>query len=73
MKTLPKKIVLLFLTFYQKISALFPRQQCRFLPTCSTYTIEAVQKYGVLKGLKLGLKRILRCHPAHPGGYDPLE
>lgn len=73
MKTLPKQIVLTCLIFYQKVSALFPRQQCRFLPTCSTYTISAVKKYGVIKGLGLGFKRLMHCHPGHPGGYDPLK
>jgi len=46
---------------------------CRFYPTCSTYTYQAIEKYGVLKGCFLGFKRILKCHPFHPGGYDPLK
>ncbi len=45
---------------------------CRFSPTCSEYTIQAIGEYGTTQGLVLGLKRISRCHPWHPGGYDPL-
>jgi len=46
---------------------------CRFYPTCSEYAVQAVEKYGVLKGLYMGIKRVLKCHPFHPGGYDPVE
>lgn len=46
-------------------------QQCRFYPTCSTYFIGAVEKYGAIKGSWRGIMRICRCHPWHPGGYDP--
>lgn len=46
-------------------------QQCRFYPTCSTYFIGAVEKYGALRGSWRGIMRICRCHPWHPGGYDP--
>ncbi len=53
------------------ISPLKPRS-CRFYPTCSTYTLEALRQYGPFKGSYLGIKRILKCHPWHKGGYDPL-
>ena len=67
-----KRILILLVKGYRKfISPLFP-PSCRFRPTCSQYTLEAIEKFGALQGSWLGLKRILRCHPFHPGGYDPV-
>ena len=68
-----KKVLILLIRFYQKaISPLFP-PCCRFVPTCSQYALEAVTKYGALKGGKMAIRRILRCHPFHKGGYDPVD
>ena len=60
------------LRFYQyAISPHFP-PCCRYYPTCSVYAYEAVEEYGICRGLFMALRRLLRCHPFHPGGYDPL-
>jgi hypothetical protein len=77
-----KKLILSLIRFYQKTSffhgyifrVLFLTDRvCRFTPTCSEYTYQAVEKYDSLKGLFLGLKRIIRCHPWSKGGYDALK
>ncbi|MCI7145361.1 MAG: membrane protein insertion efficiency factor YidD [Clostridiales bacterium] len=68
-----KQIMILIIRFYQKfISPLFP-PRCRFYPTCSVYFLQALEKYGFFKGTYLGIRRILKCHPFHEGGYDPLK
>lgn len=66
-----KKFLLFLIKVYQSISKYTP-PVCRFTPTCSEYMRQAIVKYGVLKGVLLGVKRICKCHPFHPGGYDPL-
>ncbi len=69
----PKKIALGLIRGYQYIiSPLFP-PSCRFTPTCSRYAIEAIERYGFVKGVFLAIKRIARCHPFTRGGYDPLR
>ena len=64
-------VVFLLRAYKWVISPLLP-PACRFHPTCSEYTMEAVSRHGVLKGLLLGLKRLSRCHPFHAGGLDPV-
>lgn len=68
-----KKFMLSAIRFYQRrISPGLP-PRCRYIPTCSQYAVEAIEKYGAIKGGWLALKRILRCHPFHKGGfYDPV-
>jgi hypothetical protein len=67
-----KDLALFLIRFYQRfISPLLP-PTCRFHPTCSNYGYQAIAKYGLLRGGWLTLKRIGRCHPFHPGGYDPV-
>ena len=67
----PRQAVAALIRVYQVAASPFP-SPCRFAPTCSTYTLEAVQRYGVLKGGWLGIRRIVRCHPFNPGGPDPV-
>jgi putative membrane protein insertion efficiency factor len=67
-----KFIVLGIILFYQKCISPLKPATCRFYPTCSAYAYEAVKKYGAIKGTRLAVKRILKCHPFHPGGYDPV-
>ena len=76
-----KKVILFLIRVYQKVlspdqgifSFLFSERFCRFHPTCSEYTYQAVDKFGSLKGSWLGLKRVSRCHPWNDGGYDPIS
>ena len=71
-RSLAARFLLHLFWFYQRyISPLFP-PSCIYSPTCSQYAVEAVQRYGALRGGWLALKRILRCHPFHKGGYDPV-
>ena len=67
-----KKLLLSLIRFYRRsISPLFP-PSCRFVPTCSQYALEAIEKCGALKGGWMAFRRILRCNPFHKGGYDPV-
>lgn len=60
------------IVFYRKFISPLKRPSCIYMPTCSQYAYEAVSKYGFFKGAFLSIKRILRCHPFHRGGYDPV-
>ena len=67
-----KSFFLLSIRFYRRFVSPAFSPSCRYVPSCSLYAYQAVEKYGAIKGGWLGLKRILRCHPWHPGGYDPV-
>ena len=68
-----KKILIAIIKFYRRhLSKLKGKPTCIYYPTCSQYAIEALEKYGALKGSYLAVRRILRCHPFHKGGYDPV-
>lgn len=71
-----KKIGIILINFYKKyISKIFHFKgiNCKYYPTCSEYTKQAIEKYGLIKGFFLGLKRIIKCNPFSKGGYDPLK
>ena len=68
-----KKIVLALIVFYKKAISPYLPQSCRFHPTCSEYSMQAVEKYGAFKGTILSVKRIIRCNPWNKGGFDPLQ
>ena len=67
----PRRLVIFVVRCYQFLLSPLLGAHCRYSPTCSAYFIEAVSKYGAIRGGWRGVRRILRCHPFHPGGYDP--
>jgi putative membrane protein insertion efficiency factor len=67
-----KKIAILMIQFYRLFISPLKPPTCRFVPTCSEYALQAIEKYGFIRGGSMALRRILRCHPFHPGGYDPV-
>ncbi len=67
-----KLLLLATIRFYQLVLSPMLGSNCRFYPSCSAYTAEAIQKYGSLKGIYLGARRISRCHPWNAGGFDPV-
>ena len=67
-----KHVLIALVRFYQYAISPMLGRRCRYFPTCSEYTVDAIQKFGAVKGGWLGAKRICRCHPWHPGGYDPV-
>ncbi|AVX21904.1 MULTISPECIES: membrane protein insertion efficiency factor YidD [Carboxydocella] len=73
MKKFAVKIIIRLIRFYQKYLSPLKGPTCRFYPSCSQYSIEALAKYGLWRGGLMAAKRILSCHPWHPGGYDPVE
>jgi putative membrane protein insertion efficiency factor len=71
--SVPARMAVALIRMYRRyISRLFP-PVCRFRPTCSEYALQAIEKYGLLGGGWRALKRLVRCHPGHPGGYDPVQ
>lgn len=66
------KLLIALIRLYQLTLSPLLGQRCRFHPSCSAYATEALQRHGVLRGTRLALSRIVRCHPLNPGGYDPV-
>ncbi len=67
-----KEFLILMINFYRRFISPLKPPSCRFVPTCSEYAVLALKKHGVFKGSFFALRRILRCHPFNPGGYDPI-
>lgn len=68
-----RRVVLALLHLYKRILSPVLPPMCRFEPTCSVYMMQAVEKYGAVRGIWLGLRRLGRCHPFNPGGWDPVR
>lgn len=67
-----KSILIFVINIYRRFVSPLKPPSCRFYPTCSQYAIHAIEKYGAFKGTFLSIKRVLKCHPFHPGGFDPI-
>ncbi len=67
-----KRLLIMLVRGYQLLISPVLGSNCRYMPTCSAYTIEAMEKHGAFKGVWMGIKRVGRCHPFHEGGYDPV-
>jgi putative membrane protein insertion efficiency factor len=67
-----RRLAVALLRGYKLLVSPFLPPACRYFPTCSQYAVEAVEKHGVLRGARLAALRLLRCHPGHPGGVDPV-
>ncbi|HLR04238.1 MAG TPA: membrane protein insertion efficiency factor YidD [Pyrinomonadaceae bacterium] len=68
-----RTILVSLLKFYKATVSPWLPPSCRFVPTCSEYACEAIERHGALRGSWMGLRRLLRCHPFHSGGYDPVK
>lgn len=67
-----KTIAIMIIKGYRLFISPLKPPTCRFVPTCSEYALQAIEKHGVIRGSIMAVRRILRCHPFHPGGYDPV-
>ncbi len=67
-----RRVLISFIKCYKYLISPFMASHCRFHPSCSSYAIQAIEVHGAFKGCYLALRRLLRCHPFHPGGYDPV-
>ena len=68
-----KRLLMGAIVFYRKFLSPLKPPTCRFMPTCSEYAYIAIEKYGVARGTWMAVKRLAKCHPFHPGGYDPVQ
>lgn len=68
-----KKILIFIINIYRRFISPIKTGKCRFYPTCSEYAMQSIERYGAVKGMLMAIKRVLKCHPFHPGGYDPVK
>lgn len=68
-----KNILIFIINIYRRFISPIKTGKCRFYPTCSEYAVQSIERYGAVKGMLLAIKRVLKCHPFHPGGYDPVK
>ncbi len=68
-----KKILIFIINIYRRFISPIKTGKCRFYPTCSEYAVQSIERYGAVKGMLMAIKRVLKCHPFHPGGYDPVK
>lgn len=73
MEKVVRKLFTLPVRAYQLLVSPLMGRRCRFYPSCSQYTIEAIETKGVIRGVYMGARRVIRCHPFNPGGYDPVK
>ncbi|MHC4982886.1 MAG: membrane protein insertion efficiency factor YidD [Planctomycetota bacterium] len=71
--TLPRRLLITFIRLYQMWLSPFLGRQCRFVPTCSNYFLQAVEKHGAVRGSLMGIWRLVRCNPLSKGGFDPVK
>ncbi len=64
--------ILLLIKIYQHTLSLLIGPSCRFTPSCSSYALLSIERFGIIRGIGLTIRRVIRCHPFHPGGYDPV-
>ncbi len=67
------EVFIFIIKIYQRYLSILKPPSCRFFPSCSQYSIEAIEKYGAIKGFFKAMIRLFKCHPYHPGGYDPVR
>jgi uncharacterized protein len=69
---LARVLLIMLIRVYQQTFSILLGPACRFMPSCSSYALLAIQRFGIIRGVRLATKRVLKCHPLHPGGYDPV-
>jgi len=72
LQRIAQRAIILLIKIYQNTFSILIGPSCRFTPSCSSYALLSIQRFGIIRGIGLSIKRVVRCHPFHPGGYDPV-